>query len=125
MKTWIKPKFDATGMTKWFWRVVGVENFSLGDKVEIGSFTIIDAKEGVSIEDDVKIGWNCSIFSYSSIDNKKGKIILKKGCKVGANSVIMPGVTIGENATVGANSLVNKDIPSNEVWVGTPAKKTK
>ena len=125
MKTWIKPKFDATGMTKWFWRVVGVENFSLGDKVEIGSFTIIDAKEGVSIEDDVKIGWNCSIFSYSSIDNKKGKIILKKGCKVGANSVIMPGVTIGENTTVGANSLVNKDIPSNEVWVGTPAKKTK
>jgi len=125
MKTWIKPKFDATGMTKWFWRVVGVENFSLGDRVEIGSFTIIDAKEGVSIEDDVKIGWNCSIFSYSSIDNKKGKIILKKGCKVGANSVIMPGVTIGENATVGANSLVNKDIPSNEVWVGTPAKKTK
>ena len=125
MKTWIKPKFDATGMTKWFWRVVGVENFSLGDKVEIGSFTIIDAKEGVSIEDDVKIGWNCSIFSYSSIDNKKGKIILKKGCKVAANSVIMPGVTFGENASVGANSLVNKDIPSNEVWVGTPAKKTK
>lgn len=124
MKTWIKPKFDDLGMTQWFWRVVGIDNFSIGERVEIGSFTIIDAKEGVSIEDDVKIGWNCSIFSNSSIDNKKGKIILKKGCRIGANSVIMPGVIIGENATVGANSLVNKNVPTNEVWFGTPAKKT-
>ena len=123
MKTWTKPIFDENGMTQWYWRVIGIENFKLGERVEIGSFTIIDAKEGVTIEDNVKIGWSCSIFSVSTIDNKNGKIILKKGCKIGANSVIMPGIIVGENATVGANSLVNKNIPANEVWVGTPARK--
>ena len=123
MKTWTKPTFDENGMTQWHWRVIGIENFKLGERVEIGSFTIIDAKEGVTIEDNVKIGWSCSIFSVSTIDNKNGKIILKKGCKIGANSVIMPGIIVGENATVGANSLVNKNIPANEVWVGTPARK--
>ena len=123
MKTWTKPTYDENGMTQWHWRVIGIENFKLGERVEIGSFTIIDAKEGITIEDNVKIGWSCSIFSVSTIDNKNGKIILKKGCKIGANSVIMPGIIVGENATVGANSLVNKNIPANEVWVGTPARK--
>ena len=123
MKIWTKPIYDKNGMTQWYWRVIRVENFKLGERVEIGSFTIIDAKEGVTIEDNVKIGWSCSIFSVSTIDNKNGKIILKKGCKIGANSVIMPGIIVGENATVGANSLVNKNIPANEVWVGTPARK--
>ena len=123
MKTWTKPTYDENGMTQWHWRVIGIENFKLGERVEIGSFTIIDAKEGITIEDNVKIGWSCSIFSVSTIDNKNGKIILKKGCKIGANSVIMPGIIVGENATIGANSLVNKSIPANEVWVGTPARK--
>ena len=123
MKTWTKPTYDKNGMTQWYWRVIGIENFKLGERVEIGSFTIIDAKEGITIEDNVKIGWSCSIFSVSTIDNKNGKIILKKGCKIGANSVIMPGIIVGENATIGANSLVNKSIPANEVWVGTPARK--
>jgi len=123
MKTWTKPTYDENGMTQWYWRVIDIENFKLGERVEIGSFTIIDAKEGVTIEDNVKIGWSCSIFSVSSIDNKKGKIVLKKGCKIGANSVIMPGIIVGENSTVGANSLVNKSIPANEVWIGTPARK--
>ena len=123
MKTWTKPTYDENGMTQWYWRVIGIENFILGERVEIGSFTIIDAKEGITIEDNVKIGWSCSIFSVSTIDNKNGKIILKKGCKIGSNSVIMPGIIVGENATIGANSLVNKSIPANEVWVGTPARK--
>ena len=125
MTIWTKPIYDENGMTQWYWRVIRVENFKLGERVEIGSFTIIDAKEGVTIEDNVKIGWSCSIFSNSTIDNKKGKIILKKDCKIGANSVILPGIIVGENATVGANSLVNKNIPSNETWVGTPARKIK
>ena len=125
MATWTKPTFDKNGMTQWYWRVTNIENFNLGNQVEIGSFTVIDAKYGVTIEDNVKIGWSCSIFSNSTIDNKKGKIILKQGCKIGANSVVLPGITIGENVTIGANSLVNKNIPSNEIWAGSPAQKIK
>ena len=120
---WIKPEFNEFGMTQWYWRVVNHENFTLGDKVEIGSFSVIDAKYGVEIQDNVKIGWNCTIMSNSSIDGKKGKIVLEKNCNIGANSVVFPNVKIGRNAIIGANSLVNCDIPAEEVWIGSPAKK--
>tara|TARA_B110000014_G_C20119944_1_gene593036 strand:+ start:1251 stop:1631 length:381 start_codon:yes stop_codon:yes gene_type:complete len=120
---WVEPIFDEHGMTQWSWRVTNRENFLLGKNVEIGSFTIIDAMNSVTIGDNVKIGWNCTIMSNSTIDGKKGKIILKDGCGIGANSVIFPNVIIGKNATIGANSLVNCNVPDNEVWAGTPAKK--
>lgn len=121
-KVWKNAEYDEQGLTQWFWRVLHPENFELGKNVQIGSFTAIDAMKGVRIEDDVKIGFNCTILSYSSIDRKEGKVILRKGCKLGSNSVVMPGVTLGEGAIVGANSFVSKDIPPREVWVGSPAR---
>lgn len=117
-----KPKYNKYGLTQWYWRVLHKENFKLGKNTQIGSFTVIDAKEGVEIEDDAKIGFNCTILSFSSIDQKGGKTILKRNCSLGSGTVIMPGITIGENSIVGANSFVNKNIPENEIWVGTPAK---
>jgi acetyltransferase-like isoleucine patch superfamily enzyme len=119
---WIAPEFDDMGMTQWGWRVTHRDNFKLGKNVEIGSFTVIDARNGVTAEDDVKIGFGCIILSYSSIDNKSGRVILKKKCKIGANSVIMPGVEVGEDAIVGSNSLVTRNIPPYEVWFGSPAR---
>jgi len=74
------------------------------------------------MEDFVQIGSHCSIYSISTIDNKEGQVRLKKNCKIGSHSVIMPGVTIGENAVIGAFSFVNQDIPANAVAVGVPAK---
>ncbi len=120
-----RPHYDDDGMTQWHWRVINKENFELANNTEIGSFSVIDAKNGVIIEDDVKIGWSCTIISYSSIDKKSGQVILKKNSKLGSNSVIFPNVTVGENSIVGANSLVTKNIPANEVWIGNPAKKIK
>lgn len=119
---WVEPEFDEIGMTQWYWRVSHRENFKLGKNTEIGSFTMIDAREGVEIQDDVKVGFGCVILSYSSIDKKSGKVTLKRACKIGANSVILPGIEIGEGAVVGANSFVNCNIPANEVWIGSPAK---
>ena len=52
-----------------------------------------------------------------------GKVTVKKNAFIGARSIVLAGVTIGENAIVGANSTVTKDIPANEVWAGSPAKK--
>lgn len=118
----VKPEFDEMGMTQWYWRVLHPENLELANDTEIGSFTVIDAMKGVKIEKNVKIGFGCSILSYSSIDGKEGKIVLKENCKIGANSVIMPGRIVGENSIVGSNSFVNVDIPANEIWVGTPVK---
>ena len=64
----------------------------------------------------------CSIYSVSTIDNKKGAVTLKKNCNIGTHSTIMPNVTIGENSTVAAYSFVNKNIPKNQLWAGIPAK---
>ena len=49
-------------------------------------------------------------------------VTLKKGCWVGANTIILPGVTIGENAVVGAGSIVTKSVPDFTIAVGNPAR---
>lgn len=119
---WEKPKIKEGKMTKWSWLVQGVKGLKLGSKTDVGAFTYINATEGVVIEDEVQIGSHCSIYSVSTIDNKKGKVILKNNCKIGSHSVVMPGVTIGENSIVGAFSFVTKDIPENVIAFGCPAK---
>ena len=121
-QNWEYPEIKEGHPTKYNWIVQHVDKFQLGYKTDIGSYTYINAKCGVIIEDFVQIGSNCSIYSVSTIDNKEGKVILKKNCKIGSHSVVMPGVTIGENAVVGAFSFVNKDIPDDVVAVGVPAK---
>ena len=121
-KNWQPPIFDERNLTKWNWMCQYHENLKIGKYVDIGAFTYINAKYGVEIEDNVQIGSHCSIYSHSTIDNKKGKVVIKKNAKIGAHSVIMPGVTIGENSIVGACSFVNKDIPPNVVALGIPAK---
>jgi len=121
-KEWQYPKIEEGKLTKYNWMVQNKEGFKLGNKTDIGAFTYINAKNGVVIEDFVQIGSHCSLYSFSSIDDKEGKITLKKNCKIGTHSVIMPGVTIGENAIIGAFSFVNKDIPDNVIAVGTPVK---
>ena len=83
------------------------------------------AKHGIEIEDEVQIGSHCAIYSYSTIDGKAGKVVLKKNCRVGTHSSVMPGVTIGENSIVGAHSFVIKDVPPNTTVVGVPAKPIK
>lgn len=98
------------------------ENLKLGFKTDIGAFTYINAKYGVIIEDFVEIGSHCSIYSVSTIDNKKSQVILKKNCNIGSHSVVMPGVIVEENSIVGAFSFVNQDIPHNVVSMGVPAK---
>ena len=122
-KNWTKPEIKHGELTKWNWVVYHPENLTLGNRVDIGIFTYINAECGVVIKDNVQIGGGVKIYSHSTIDNKKGNIILEEGCKIGANSVIMPNVVIGENAIVGALSFVNQSIPANEVWGGIPAKK--
>lgn len=119
---WVKPKIKDDKPTKWNWVVKGVKNFELGKNTDIGAFTYINASEGVDIQDNVQIGSHCSIYSVSTIDNKKGRVVLKKNCKIGSHSVVMPGITIGENSIVGAFSFVTKDVPNNVVAFGVPAK---
>ena len=121
-KNWKKPVIKHGKLTKWNWLVQHPENLKLGNKTDIGTFSYINAEYGVEIQDLVQIGSHCSIYSKSTIDNKIGKVILKKNCKIGSHSVVMPGVTIGENSIIGAHSFVNISIPDNVVAFGIPAK---
>jgi acetyltransferase-like isoleucine patch superfamily enzyme len=121
-KNWKKPVIKEMKPTKYGWMVQHVKKLELGFKTDIGAFTYINAQNGVVIEDFVQIGSHCSIYSFSSIGEKNGKIFLKKNCKIGSHSVVMPGVTVGENSMVGAFSFVNKDIPDNVVAFGIPVK---
>ena len=119
------PNIDRNAMvwtSTYGWKVVRPANLIIGEHTDIGSYTVLLCQQGVEVQDDAQIGPHCSIISVSTIDGKQGKVTIKKNAKVGANSVVMPGVTIGENAVVGACSFVNCDIPENEVWYGQPAR---
>lgn len=121
-KNWKMPKIVEGKLTKWHWIVQHADNLILGQKTDIGTFTYINAQKGVVIEEGVQIGSHCSIYSVSTIDNKEGKVVLKKNCKIGSHSVIMPGITIGENSIIGAFGFVNKNIPMNVIACGVPVK---
>lgn len=121
-KDWKYPKIEEGKPTKYNWVVQHRNNLKLGYKTDIGAFTYINAKNGVAIEDFVQVGSHCSIYSISTIDDKDGRVLLKKNCKIGSHSLVMPGVTVGENSIIGAFSFVNKSIPRNVLATGIPAK---
>jgi acetyltransferase-like isoleucine patch superfamily enzyme len=122
LEKWEYPKIEHGKLTKWNWMVQYPEGLKLGKYTDIGAFTYINSRNGVIIEDYVQIGSHCSIYSESTIDNKEGKVTIRKNARIGSHSLIMPGVTIGENSVVGAFSFVNKDIPSNVIAHGIPVK---
>jgi acetyltransferase-like isoleucine patch superfamily enzyme len=122
---WKYPDIEEGKPTKYNWIVQNLEGLDLGFRTDIGAFSYINALYGVVIEDNVQIGSHCSIYSVSTIDDTHGKVTLKKNCKIGSHSTILPGVCIGENSIIGVHSLVNKDIPDNVVAFGIPAKKIK
>jgi UDP-2-acetamido-3-amino-2,3-dideoxy-glucuronate N-acetyltransferase len=82
--------------------------------------------DGISIEDNVQVGPNVTFINdkYPRAKQKFTiqKICIQKNASIGGGSTILGGITIGENSMVGAGSVVTKNIPANEVWVGNPAK---
>lgn len=80
--------------------------------------------DAMRIEDNVFIGPNAT-FSNDKFPKSKQKppvflpIVLKRGCSVGANATILPNVTIGENAMIGAGAIVTKDVPPQSVVTNT------
>ena len=73
---WKFPTIEEGKPTIYNWVVQNKENLTLGAYTDIGAFTYINAKHGITIEEYVQIGSHCSLYSVSTIDNKKGPIIL-------------------------------------------------
>jgi len=99
----------------------------IGDNCKIKPFVFIPT--GVTIEDDVFIGPNVT-FTNDKYPKAHGEWKLletrvKRGASIGANSVILPGITIGENALIGAGSVVTKDVPDHALVTGNPGRITR
>jgi acetyltransferase-like isoleucine patch superfamily enzyme len=109
------------------------KNAHIGKNVKVSSHTFIC--EGVTIEDDVFVGHNVSFINdkYPRATTEGGtpqtqadwsviKTVVKRGASIGTSTTILCGITIGENAIIGAGSVITHDVPANAVVVGNPAR---
>jgi acetyltransferase-like isoleucine patch superfamily enzyme len=109
------------------------KNARIGKNCKIQSHTFIC--EGVTIEDNVFVGHGVTFINdkYPRSTNSGGglqseedweviPILVKQGASIGSGSTILCNVTIGEHAIVGAGSVVTKDVPSNSIFAGNPAR---
>jgi UDP-2-acetamido-3-amino-2,3-dideoxy-glucuronate N-acetyltransferase len=109
------------------------KNAQIGRNVKISSHTFIC--EGVTIEDDVFIGHNVSFINdkfpratshggqlQTEADWKVVPTVVGRAASIGTSTTILCGITIGENAIVGAGSVVTRDVPANTVVAGNPAR---
>lgn len=132
-------------------KFINLYGCEIGDETKIGAFVEIQKNarvgrrckvsshsficEGVDIEDQVFIGHGVTFINDSyprattaggglqtEADWKLEKTVVKRGASIGSGSTILSKVTIGENAIVGAGSVVTKDVPANTIVAGNPAK---
>jgi acetyltransferase-like isoleucine patch superfamily enzyme len=109
------------------------KNARIGKRCKISSHTFIC--EGVTIEDNVFVGHSVAFINdayprsttpggdlQTETDWKVEKTVVKKGASIGSGSTILSKVTIGENAIVGAGSVVTRDVPPNSIAYGNPAR---
>ncbi len=130
-------KFGAGSEFRPFAYAVETHRISIGNNVTIRSGTHLysnDLQRGaITIEDDVAIGSGVHVYTDNHKYDDPGVPIQDQGyhyapvriCKgawIGAGAIILCGVTVGQNAVVGAGSVVTKDVPDYSVAVGVPAK---
>jgi acetyltransferase-like isoleucine patch superfamily enzyme len=109
------------------------KNATVGKRCKISSHTFIC--EGVTIEDNVFIGHGVMFINDSyprattpggglqtEADWKVERTVIKKGASIGSGATLLSKVTVGENAIVGAGSVVTKDVPANSIVAGNPAR---
>jgi acetyltransferase-like isoleucine patch superfamily enzyme len=109
------------------------KNARIGNNCKVSSHTFIC--EGVTIESEVFVGHGVTFINdrYPRATNGTGQLqsetdwncqntVVKRGASIGSGATVLGGITIGENAIVGAGSVVTKDVPANTIVAGNPAK---
>lgn len=137
MNSWVLSPFLPRRVRPWVLKRVGChigKGCFIGDNVRIdtGHSDMITLEDNVSIAGGTRLLCHQRDFTdyfvgsdYMKLGYKIKPIVLKKGCLIGMESFVMPGVTVGEGAIVGAGSLVTKDIPAWTIATGRPAKVVK
>ena len=135
---------ENIGVDTFVWQhTVILKNAIIGNNCNINAFCFIENDvvlgnnvtikcgvylwDGIRIENDVFVGPNVTFTNDKYPRSKKypisfDKTIVRKGASLGAGSVILGGIEIGEHSMIGAGSVVTKDIPAFELWLGNPAK---
>lgn len=109
-KKWEQPVFDSAGWTKYGWRCQNPDGLTLGDRVDIGCFTYMNAKYGIKIGNDVQIGSHCSIYSINTENNAKGEVVIGDNSLIGSHCLILPGAVIVSGSKIRAYSIVRSKL---------------
>jgi acetyltransferase-like isoleucine patch superfamily enzyme len=116
------------------WHHTGPGGLHIGKECFLGDETLIDLYNEVVLEDQVTLAQKVTVLTHLNVGYKNHplqkffpktakKVTFKKGCVVAANCTILPGITIGEKSFVAAGSVVTKNVPSQTLVAGVPAKK--
>ena len=136
-KAWYLRRFGATiGDDFYIERGVTIrapEGLKIGAHSGIGALSVVTCSGGVTIGDCVMIGYGCRIMSanhrvlpvgemFRYAGHNTAPVHLKDGCWLGTNTIVLPGVTVGEGAVVAAGSLVTRDVADFSYVGGVPAR---
>jgi len=121
-----------TGLRLALYRAMGVR---IGRGVFVGLDSWLDDQfpELITLEDDVVVSFRVTVVVHDDArrmdailpgqgDGTVAPVTLKRGCYLGAGCIVLPGVTVGERAVVGAGAVVTRDVPPGKVVVGSPAR---
>lgn len=111
----------------------GIGGLKIADRCFLGDGVVLDLAERIILEDDVTLSFDVMVLTHTNVGYKDHPmqrfipsvakpVTLKKGCFVGARSVILPGITIGSRAAVAAGAVVTKNVPAKTLVGGVPAK---
>lgn len=115
------------------WHHMGPKGLIVGENCFLGDESMLDLYSGIVFEDHVTVAQRVLILTHTNVGykdhplqrffpKKSQKVLIKKGSVVGAGSIILPGITIGEQSFVAAGSVVTENVPPNTLVGGVPAK---
>lgn len=108
----------------------GLNRLWVGEKAYIGPGVFMDMAESITIEAEAVIAPQVMLLTHGDVGDrmlakkimrKAGPVLLKEGCWIGARAIILPGITIGKQAVVGAGTVVTADVPDFTMVAGVPA----
>lgn len=122
---WLARRVPSFRLKNWMYRAL------LGAKVHphaaVGLEVTLDIfyPHLVTIGEDAVVGYNTTILCHEYMADKYrvGPVVIERRATIGANCTLLPGVVVGEGATVSAMSLVNRDVPPGELWGGVPVRR--